>query len=63
LETGRVYEIHEDVDTLAGTGAIVPYSKVYGDEYGSSTSDYDGYYAPAGQSSSGSERYGCTKVC
>ena len=62
FQTGRVYEIPEDVETLASTGAIVPYSKVYGDEYGSSTSDYNCHYTTAGQSSYGNERYGSTEV-
>lgn len=57
-----VYEIPEDVETLASTGAIVPYSKAHGNEYGSSTSDYKCHYTTAGQSSYGSERYGSTEV-
>lgn len=62
FETGRVYEIPQDMLTLASTGAIVPYAKVYGDDYGSSTSDYNCHYTNAGQSSSESERYGFTGV-
>jgi hypothetical protein len=51
------------VETLASTEAIVPYSKVHGDEYGSSTSGYNAYCTTPSQSSSGSEWHGSTGAC
>jgi hypothetical protein len=41
----------------------VPYLEAHGNEYGSFASNYNGYCAPAGQSSSESKSYGSTEVC